>query len=161
MDSIKKNWILSFCVAILVGVGLYYGERILSYLISPVVVAFANQVLTPSPNEGVGTLIAFNFFLTVFAGILVSTLAAFLLCYFLRCKTMLYPLVTSLGFLVSSYWWFLIDPMEAVVTVPAEGMAILLGRPLVIGCVFLLITRFLMVKMSPNKSLQPTANGGG
>ena len=74
---------------------------------------------------------------------------------------MLYPLVTSLGFLVSSYWWFLIDPMEAVVTVPAEGMAILLGRPLVIGCVFLLITRFLMVKMSPNKSLQPTANGGG
>ena len=152
MDAIRKNWIFSFMVAILIGVALYYGERLLTYLLSPFVLTFANHFLTPSPEAGFGTLIAFNFFLTLLAAVLVSILAVLLIRYILRYESMLYPFLACLGFLVASYWWFLIDVMGAVANIPTDGMIVLLSRPLIVGGVFLIIARLLVLETSPNKS---------
>jgi len=139
----KKEQIKSVFIALVLGIFLYFGERILFSWSSPVALFFASHFLEPGVRDTTG-IIVLSLFMTFLCAILVSIAAAAVLRVTVHYKSMTFPLISAAMCVSISYLWVILEFRTVFDSNNFESLAQRILRPIVVIAVFLIISRILL-----------------
>lgn len=156
-DNIRNSLPLSVVVCLIIGVAINYGYSFVRDILAPVIILIGENFTNPYSEYIWLQTALLNLAFSAVCGFIVAVIALTVMQYLFKPKTMLFPQIAGVSYIIMSYWWFVSDVAGFTKLASSEHIWVVLLSALAAIIVWFLCAWWLVRKNAPNKTLSSDA----